>query len=340
MNVSEKRRVGRSNLMVSKLGLGTAPLGQLFTPVSHDEATAAVDAALDSGMTLFDTAPYYGLGLSEHRVGDALREAPRDSFVLATKVGRILRPVPRGKRRADQLWLGGLQFDADFDYSYDGVMRSYEDSLQRLGLPTVDMLAIHDLDTALLGSVSEFERRLRQLEHDGGVTALQELRRGGQIGAVGLGINALGSIPRVLEIIDLDYAIVAMPYTLLDQDALDELNLCDGRGVSVIIGAVFASGILADDSGDGTYAYSQAPRAIMEKVARVREVCRGHGVSVTSAALQFPLGHPAVAAVIPGAVSADQVRENVARFGADVPGALWEELKDSGLLRRDAPVLS
>jgi D-threo-aldose 1-dehydrogenase len=324
---------------VSRLGLGTAPLGQLFDRIPHDEAMGTVRAALDSGITLFDTAPYYGLGLSEHRVGDALREVPRDSFVLATKVGRVLRPVPRGRQRVDQLWLGGLQSDATFDYSYDGVMRSYEDSLQRLGLPTIDMLAIHDLDTALLGSVSEFERCLRQFDREGGATAVEELRRAGEVAAVGLGINTVGSIPRVLELLDLDYAIVAMPYTLLDQEALDvELGLCEERGVSVIIGAVFASGILATDSDDGTYAYAQAPQEIVEKVARIREVCRRHGVPLAAAALQFPLSHPAVAAVIPGALSADQVRENVARFSADVPAAMWDELKDTGLLRPDAPV--
>jgi D-threo-aldose 1-dehydrogenase len=153
-----------------------------------------------------------------------------------------------------------------------------------------------------------------------------------------LGINTLGSIPRVLELVELDYAIVAMPYTLLDQDALDELALCDERGVSVIIGAVFASGILAADSADGTYAYAEAPSAVVDRVARLREVCRRHDVPLPAAALQFPLAHPAVAAVIPGALSAAQVRENVARFSADLPGALWDELKDTGLLRQEAPV--
>jgi len=305
--------------------------------IAPGEATAIVHAALDAGVTLVDTAPYYGLGLSEHRVGDALRDLPRDSFVLATKVGRVLTPVPRGRSREDVFWAGGLNFDYRFDYGYDTIMRSHEDSLQRLGLASVDMLAIHDLDLDH-GSVEVFEGRLRELDGRG-ARALGELRAGGAVGAIGLGINTLGAIPRVLEIIDLDYAIVAMPYTLLDQDALDEeLPLCLERGVSVIVGAVFASGVLAVDEGAGTYGYESAPPAVVEKVGRMRTVCERHGVSLAAAALQFPLGHPAVAAVIPGAVSADQVRENVARFAADIPAEVWEELKAEGLLRADAPV--
>jgi D-threo-aldose 1-dehydrogenase len=339
VNVTEKRQIGHSNIEVSRLGLGTAPLGGLFVPVSHEEATATVRAAVDNHMTLIDTAPYYGLGLSERRVGDALRDVPRDSFVLATKVGRVLHPVPRRKQRVEDSWVGGLEFDPVLDYSYQGIMRSYEDSQQRLGLPNIDMLAIHDLDIPSLGSRSELDRRLGQLDNGGGARALEELRGSGDVGAIGLGINALGSIPRVVEIIDLDYAIVAMPYTLLDQEALDdELGLCQQRGISVIIGAVFASGILAVESGSGTYAYERAPAAIAKKVARMRKVCEKYGVPLAAAALQFPLGHPAVAAVIPGAVSGNQVRENLARFGTELPAALWDELKTEGLIRHYAPV--
>ena len=337
MNPAQTRRIGRSSLEVTGLGLGSAPLGELFVRVSDTEATAVVRAAHECEITLVDTAPYYGLGLSERRVGDALRALPRESFALATKVGRLLRPVPLGSRRNDDAWVGGLDFDAVFDYSYDAVLRSHEDSLQRLGLPSIDMLAIHDLDTSH-GRADVFEDRLRELA-GGGARALDELRSGGVVGAVGLGINTLGAIPRVLDVIDLDYAIVAMPYTLLDQDALDdELPLCLERRVSVIIGAVFASGVLAADQGTGTYGYESAPPAVVEKVARMRAVCERHGVSLGAAALQFPFGHPSVAAVIPGAVSAEQVRQNAARFACDIPASLWEELKAEGLLRADAPV--
>jgi D-threo-aldose 1-dehydrogenase len=337
VNVKELRRVGRSAVEVTPLGLGTAPLGDLFVRVPDEEATAIVRTAIESGMNLVDTAPYYGLGLSEHRVGHALRNLPGDSFVLATKVGRLLRPVQRGEPRADDLWLGGLAFDPIFDYGYDAILRSHEDSLQRLGLPAVDMVAIHDLDP-VFAEAHLFEERLRELDR-GGARAVAELRASGAVGAVGLGINSVGAIPRVLEVIDLDYAIVAMPYTLLDQQALDEeLPLCLERGVSVIIGAVFASGVLASGEGSGTYGYADPPSEIVDKVRRMRAICERHGVALPAAALQFPLGHPAVAAVIPGAVSREHVSQNAAQFAADIPPVLWEEMKTEGLIRADAPV--
>jgi D-threo-aldose 1-dehydrogenase len=337
VNLGEKRRIGRSSVEVTPLGLGTAPLGDLFVRIADEEASAIVHTAIETGITLVDTAPYYGLGLSEHRVGDALRNLPDDGFVLATKVGRVLRPVRRGAERRDDLWLGGLAFDPVFDYGYDAILRSHEDSLQRLGMPAVDMVAIHDLDFSF-AEPEVFEERLRQLDR-GGARALTELRNDGTVGAVGLGINMLGSIPRVLDVIDLDYAIVAMPYTLLDQEALDEeLPLCLERRVSVIVGAVFASGVLAAEEGSGTYRYDTVPPDVVEKVRRMRALCERHDVAVPAAALQFPFGHPAVAAVIPGALARDHVRQNAANFAADIPPALWAEMKAEGLIREDAPV--
>jgi D-threo-aldose 1-dehydrogenase len=339
VRLAERATIGHSSLKVSRLGLGTAPLGELFTLVDPDEARAVVTAALDAGVTLVDTAPWYGLGLSEHRVGDAVRARMRETVVLATKVGRVLRPVPRGKAREKVQWLGGLQFDARFDYGYDGVLRSYEDSLQRLGLDRVEMLAIHDLDAKHFAPY-ELDDRLRELA-DGGARALVELRTDGAVDAIGLGINTLGSVPRVLEIVELDYAIVAMPYTLLDQQALDEeLPLCLERGVSVVIGAVYASGLLGDESGGGTYGYAEPPADVLARVARMRAIAEAHGVSLAAAALQFPLGHPTVAAVIPGALSTHHVLENVERFGVEIPADVWAELKAEGLLREDAPVPS
>ena len=336
MNVRERRQLGRSGVEVSPLGLGTAPLGDLFVRVADDEARAVVRTALETGVTLVDTAPYYGLGLSERRVGDALRAAPPGSFVLATKVGRVLRPVPRGARRANQFWTGGLAFDPVVGYGYDALLRSYEDSLQRLGLPYVDLLAIHDLDLRALER-DAFERHLRELAS--GARALEELRTSGAVRAVGLGVTALGSIPRVLDLLELDYALLAMRYTLLDQPALDEeLPLCLQRGVGVVVGAPFASGVLAVGGEGGTYDYAAVPEAVRERVLRLRAVCEGHGVPLQAAALQFPLGHPAVTSVIPGAASAEQVRANAEAFALDIPGALWDELKAEGLLRADAPV--
>lgn len=337
MKLGERRRIGRSTLEVSPFGLGTAPLGDLFVRVDDAEATAIVHAALAAGATLVDTAPYYGFGLSEHRVGHALRDVPSESYVLATKVGRLLRAVPRGGRRGEGRWVGGLGFQPHLDYGYDAVLRSHEDSLQRLGLPSVDLVAIHDLDSRHLDA-DAFDERLRELE-GGGALALGELRASGVVAAVGLGINTVGAIPRVLGVMELDYAIVAMAYTLLDQPALDEeLALCLDRDVSVIVGAPFASGVLAAAGDEGTYGYEAAPDPVRTKVRRMRAVCERHGVQLAAAALQFPLGHPAVAAVIPGAVSREQVRENAEHFAHDMPVAFWEELKAEGLLREDAPV--
>lgn len=338
MDISD-RRIGGTSITVSALGLGTAPLGGISVRVSADEAVAIVRTAVENGISLIDTAPYYGLGLSEHRVGEALRRIKTDRVVVATKVGRVLTPAAQRHSRSDEGWLDGLAFNPILDYSYEGVMRSYEDSLQRLGRPAVDMLAIHDLDPRGLGSEDRFEQHLQQLETRGGVRALLHLRATGAIGAVGLGINSLGAIHRVLSIIDLDYVIVAMPYTLLDQEALDvELPLCVEHGVSVIIGAVFASGILAVANGNATYGYELPPPEITTKVAQMREICARHGVPLAAAALQFPLAHPAVAAVIPGAVSAAQVRENSKHFKLALPSALWVDMKTAGLLRPDAPV--
>jgi D-threo-aldose 1-dehydrogenase len=337
VRVADRATIGRSSLEVSRLGLGTAPIGDLFTRLGSAEAETVVTTALDAGVTLVDTAPWYGLGLSEHRVGAAVRRRPRESVVLATKVGRVLRPAKRGRARTNPSWAGGLPFDARFDYGYDGVLRSYEDSLQRLGLDRVEMVAIHDLDAKHFAA-PEREVRISELA-TGGARALEQLRAGGAVDAVGLGINTLGSIPRVLEIVQLDYAIVAMPYTLLDQDALDEeLPLCLERGVSVIVGAVFSSGVLAATPDAGAYGYAEPPAEVRQRVARMREIVGAHGVSLAAVALQFPLGHPAVAAVVPGAVSAREVRENVEHFAVEIPADVWAELKAEHLLREDAPV--
>lgn len=337
MNPAESVPVGTATVEVTRLGIGTAPLGDLFALVGDENAHGVLEAAVNAGVTLIDTAPYYGHGLSEHRVGRFVRSVERERVVVATKVGRVFYPVARGQARADGSWFGGLNFDYRLDYGYDGVMRSYEDSLLRLGLDRVDLLTIHDLDVSALGEEG-FARGLRELE-SGGVRALEELRASGVVGAIGLGINVLGAIPRVLEIMDLDHVIVAMPYTLLDQDALDEeLPLCVERRVSVIIGAVFASGVLALDEGAGPYGYQAAPPDVVAKVTRMRAVCDQHGVSLAAAALRFPFGHPAVVAVIPGAIRAEQVRQNVARFSTPIPPGLWEELRAEGLIRADAPL--
>jgi D-threo-aldose 1-dehydrogenase len=327
------RGLGRSEVHVTELGLGGAPLGDLFVRLSDDDADAVLRAAWGAGVRYFDTAPEYGHGQSEHRVGRFLRTVPRDELVLSTKVGRLLR-VPRG-RFDPGFWVGGLPFEGSFDYGYDGVMRSYEDSLQRLGLTRVDIVLVHDLDLRHHGDERTVNAHLDALE-TGGMRALEELRRAGDIRAVGAGVNDLGTIPSFLERVDLDLFIVAMPYTLLHQEALDEeLPLCQERGVAVVVGAPFQSGILA---GDAAYNYGDAPAEIVERVERLRAVCTRHGVPLAAAALRFPLAHPSVVAVIPGAVRPEQVRENAEHLQREIPAELWAELKAEGLLRADASV--
>lgn len=339
MDPLANRTLGQTDVRVSQLGFGGATLGDMQGVTPEAQASATVEAAYAAGITYFDTAPWYGNGKSEHRLGHVLRQKPRASYVLSTKIGRVFFRPAAGPAFEPPGWVGGLPFDFRFDYSRDGVLRSYEDSVQRLGINTVDALLIHDLDLMHFGTDEGVAARLHELEN-GGIQALQELKRNGEIGAIGAGINHVGMIPQFLERFDLDFFIVAMPYTLLDQDALDrELPLCASRGVSIVIGAVFASGILAvGPDGPARYGYRPAEPATVEKTRQIAAVCQAHGVPLGAAALQFPLAHPAVASVIPGPNSPEQARQNVAWMQTPIPAALWPALKAEGLLRADAPV--
>lgn len=332
----EHRRVGKTGLSVPTLGFGAAHLGELYGLVSEAEATATVDAAWDGGIRLFDTAPWYGLGLSEHRLGLALRHRPRKDYVLTTKVGRILeRPFDPVNFKSGT-WTGGLKFQHRFDYSYDGIMRSYEQSLQRLSINTVDALIIHDLDISFHGQ--EFGYRQRDLVNSG-IKALEELKRRGDIKAIGMGINTKEALETVAPIVDLDFVLVAMPYTLIDQASLHTgMAACLKRGVSVVIGAPFASGILVSGSGSTSkYGYANAPEEVQAKVRGIERVCKAHGVALPAAALQFVLAHPAVVSEIPGAVKPGEVQQNIASFKARIPAGFWSDLKNEGLIDRDAP---
>jgi D-threo-aldose 1-dehydrogenase len=337
VNVAERRRLGRTDAWLTALGFGSAPLGDLYAPLSEVDAEAALQAAWDAGVRYFDTAPWYGRGLSEHRVGRFLRGQARREFVISTKVGRILRPSRQWRTFAPAPWAGGLPFDVLFDYSYDGILRGYEDSLQRLGLTHVDIALVHDLDPGY-HAPAEMARYFAQLQ-TGGWRALDELRSADGLKAIGAGVNRLGLIPRLLDAFDIDVFLLAMPYTLLDQGALDaELPMCVEREVGVVIGAPFASGILATGPMAGSrYDYGSAPPDVMARAIGLQVICERHGVPLAAAALQFPIAHPAVTTVIPGAVAAREVRENVEHFRRPIPVALWEELKASGLLRPDAP---
>lgn len=336
-NVIERRRLGRTTVEVTELGFGGASIGELFVRVPEADAQATLAAAWDAGVRYFDTAPWYGRGLSELRTGAGLRDHPRSSFSLSTKVGRWLRPATtEGFDGAP--WIGGSPNEVVFDYSYDGIMRSVEQSRLRLGITRFDVAYIHDLDH-LYFDPPTIESHFRDLAGSGW-RALEELRASGQIGAIGAGINDLGLMPRFLEIGDIDAFLVAMPYTLLDQEVLEtEFPACVERGVGFVVGAVFASGILAKGPVPGAkYAYAEPSPEVMEKTRRIAVVCERHGVPLAAAALQFPLGHPSVASVIPGASSPAQQARNVDAFRHPIPGDLWAELKREGLLRADAPI--
>jgi D-threo-aldose 1-dehydrogenase len=334
--VSEWRPLGRSATRVTRLGLGTAPLGNLYAPVAEDAALAAVHAAYALDVRYFDTAPLYGHGLSEHRCGEALRRYPRDTLVLSSKVGRLLRP---GRPPGDAFdgYADALPFRTVYDYGYDATMRSFEDSLQRLGMDRIDILLVHDIDVRTHGVAAQKARMEEALA--GAFPALQRLRSEGAVGAIGVGVNEVGVCVDVARRVDLDCILLAGRYSLLEQDALDELlPFCAASRIGVIVGGPFNSGILAAGTDAAArYDYAIAPPKIVERVRAIETVCRRHGVALPAAALQFPYGHAAVATVIPGARTRAEVEQNVAALRIAIPDDLWLELKAERLLRDDAP---
>lgn len=344
MDPALKKQLGKTDVSLPRLGFGGGTMGDPTEITTEDQATATMAAAYDRGVHYFDTAPWYGNTKSEHRVGGFLRTKPRADFILSTKVGRIYsRPKdiedfknnsPFAKR-----WLGGLPFDLRFDYTYDGIMRAYEDSLNRLGIPNVDCLTIHDLDTRHRLNEEGVAEGFRQLEEDRGFRALEELKAQGEIKAIGAGINFEGFIPRFVERFDMDYFLYAGPYTLLDQPGLEkDLPLCVEKNIGIILGGVFASGILATGAVEGAlYKYVDAEPEDMDRVRKIEAICSSHGVELSAAALQLPMHHPAVASVIPGANHPDQVISNYNQVTADIPDDLWAELKQEKCIAEDAP---
>ena len=334
-----RRQIGKTNLALPVFGFGSAHLGELYSMVDEAVARATLEAAWSGGVRFYDTAPWYGRGLAEHRLGGFLRTLPRGEFIVSTKVGRTLhRPQdPNNFDRAP--WAGGLNFEVTFDYSYDGIMRSYEQALQRLALDTVDVLTIHDLDAMFHGQA--LDGHLRALTSSG-MRALGELKAVGQIKAIGVGINTPEALDQMVAELDIDLALVAMPYTLLDQGGAEAgLATCIRRGIGVIVGAPFASGILARGSKSGaTYGYAPAPDHIRRKVQALEAVCADHGVALAAAALQFPLAHPAVVSIIPGAATPGEVAQNIASLAAPISGAFWADLRARGLIDAKAPTPS
>ncbi|KGM34237.1 aldo/keto reductase [Inquilinus limosus] len=333
------RPLGKSGVPVTQLGFGGAPLGDFYQKLPDGQATQTMARALELGVTLVDTSPLYGYGLSEHRFGQVLRQRPRDSYVLSTKVGRVFEAPKRGKAVDHGGWAGGLEFDPVFDYSYDGAMRAFEQSLMRLGIPHVDILLIHDVDIWTHGSRPAYEQRLQEALA-GAYKALLKLREEGVVKAIGVGVNEVESCMRFAEGGDFDCFLLAGRYTLLEQTALDDfLPLCQRRDIGIMLGGPYNSGILATGAVPGAkYNYKDAPPEILERVSRIEAVCRRHGVALPAAAIQFPLAHPVVASMIPGAVKPEEVERNHALIATPIPAEFWAELKREGLVREDAPV--
>jgi len=332
MSAFERRRIGRTALDVSVLGLGCATLGGSRIPVSRQEAEAIIRAAWAAGVAYIDTAPYYGFGQAERCVGEAMRWVPRDQWVLSTKVGRLLRPC----QTIDDTQRHPLPFEAVYDYSYDGIMRSFEDSLQRLGLGRIDILYVHDIGAMQHGH--EGHRRLMRILRESGYRALQELRSGGVVHAIGIGVNEREVLLEALEWGDWDAFLLAGRYTLLEQDPLDDLlPKCVEAGTSIVVGGPLNSGILA---GRDTWNYRTAPPAVVSRVDAIKSVCDSHHVPLAAAALQFPLAHPAVAAIIPGPRNVEEFHANLKLLQHPIPAQLWANLRDADLLHPKAPTPS
>ncbi len=332
-------RIG-NRLAFTEHGFGTAPLANLYRAISDEEADAVLTAAWDAGLRYFDTAPLYGLGLAETRLNRFLRGKPREDYVLSTKIGRLLRVCGPGEARTGI----GKFFDVParvevYDYGYDGVMKSLEASLERLGVDRVDILYAHDLDVFTHKSEPARDARITEFMA-GGYRALTALRDQGVIAAFGAGVNEWQSCQILAERGDFDLFLLAGRYTLLEQEALESfLPLAQTRGIGVVIGGPYNSGVLATGARAGAfYNYDVAPQWVLARVARIEAVCARHGVRLVDAAFQFPLRHPAVVSVIPGGQGVAEMASNVAAAGAVVPDALWAELRAEGLLRRDAPV--
>jgi D-threo-aldose 1-dehydrogenase len=327
-----KRRIGRTDLEVTALGLGTATMGGSRVKVTQAEGEAMVRAAWDAGVRYVDTAPFYGVGAAERRVGDALRDQPRDEWVLSTKVGRLLRPSRQPAAAADGR-LAPMPFDVIYDYSYDGIMRSVDDSYQRLGLAKIDILFVHDIGAYQHGPETHAVH-MRTLK-DSGYRALEELKRTSVVSAIGIGVNESAVLVEALAFADWDVFLLAGRYTLLEQAPLDDLlPLCAARGTSIVVGGPLNSGILA---GRDTWNYATAPPHVVTRVDAIRAICDRHNVPLAAAALQFPLAHPQVAAIIPGPRSAAEFVANLALMNHKIPTALWADLRAAGLLHEAAP---
>ena len=336
MTPGTKNKFGRVDLEVTAFSFGTAPIGNIFREIDEETSDGMIQAAWDRGVRFYDTAPMYGHGLAELRTGHSLRWKDRDDFVLSSKVGRILKPA----RKADidyAPWTNAGRFTMHFDYTYDGTMRAFEDSLQRTALERMDICFIHDIDVFTRGAD---QPEVFKEAMDGAWRALEKLRDEGVVKAIGVGVNEWEVCHEALKQRDFDCFLLAGRYTLLEQASLDEfLPLCEERGAAVVVGGGFNSGILATGAVDGAkYNYAPAPPEIMEKVSRIEAICADHKVPLPAAALQFVVAHPAIPSFIAGTRTVEQLTKNLDWFSHPIPADFWAELKATGLLREDAPV--
>jgi D-threo-aldose 1-dehydrogenase len=341
MQVGETRTVGRTGLTVTALGMGTAAMGGLYAPVSASASLAAFEAAWQAGIRHFDSAPMYGLGRAEHLLGHFLQEkaSAGASFTVSTKVGRLmarerpgreLPPAPP-KNPLDSGWHNGLPFREVFDYSYDAIMRSFDDSGQRTGLERLDLLFVHDIGSVTHGAVQAMH--WAALTKGGGFRALQELKAAGLIGGFGLGVNEADIVLDAMNETALDCTLLAGRHTLLEQNALALLDKAEAAGMGIMIGGVFNSGILAGGpGGHRKFNYQDVPEAVGKRVDALSAVCARFDVPLSAAAIQYPLRHRAVTTVLIGPRDAEQVRQNVGWFEQDVPAELWETLRREGLI--------
>jgi D-threo-aldose 1-dehydrogenase len=333
MKPTATRAVGQTGVEVTTLGFGGGALKFPRPEYSDDDAQAALEASWAGGVRYYDTAPFYGRGISEQRLGRFLGGKCDEEFVLSTKVGRLIRPARAVQRPAARTAMGDTgTWEVHHDYSRDGVLRSIEDSIQRLGVSAVDLVLVHDLDLIHLGPQARMDAHTDDLLRSGWA-ALQDLKAQGVIRGVGFGINRIGLVSHWLDRFDPDLFLVAGPYTLMEQGGSAELDRCADRGVGVVIGQVFASGILTTGPVAGaTYDYREASAQELERARRLQEVCASFDVPLPAAAVQFPLRHPAVAAVIPGVKDAGEAQACLGSFGHDIPEQLWTALQDEGLV--------
>ncbi len=322
-----RNRLGRSSVEVTELGFGGGPLGALFAPLDDDTAAAALAAAWDCGIGYFDTSPHYGIGHSERRTGDFLRRKPRAEFTLSTKVGRLLVPQdPAG--RMDESFQVPANHRRVWDFSRDGIVRSVDDSLARMGVDRIDVLLLHDAE-------EHFEAALRD-----GYPALAELRAQNVVRAIGAGMYDTAKLTRLVQETDIDVVMLSGRYTLLNQRALDDLlPACAERRVSLLAASIFNSGILAvpQPAAGARYDYEAASPEVLRRAQRIADVCRAHGVTLPQAAMAFPLRHPVVAGIVVGMRSAEEARGNAESFQAEIPAGLWADLRGESLLDHRAP---